>query len=115
MPGATLVARDVTVSFGPATVLDRVSLVAAPGDRIGIVAPNGTGKTTLLRVLAGRQPVDAGTVTTIPPGASVGYLTQVPERSTEENVRASLARRTGVDAATAELEAAAAALADAAP
>ena len=112
MPGATLVARDVTVSFGPAEVLDRVSLIAAPGDRIGIVAPNGTGKTTLLRVLAGLQPVDAGTVTTTPPDATVGYLSQVPERSPDETVRGSLARRTGVAEATAELERAAAALAD---
>ena len=111
MPGATLVARDVTVSFGPATVLDRVSLVVAPGDRIGVVAPNGIGKTTLLRVLAGLQPVDAGSVHTAPPHATVGYLAQVPERSAE-TVRASLARRTGVEAASDELHAATADLAE---
>jgi len=108
---ATLVARDVTVSFGPVAVLDRVSVVATPGDRLGVVAPNGTGKTTLLRVLAGLLAPDAGSVLTTPPGASVGYVAQVPERSPTDTVRGVLARRTGVAAASAELEAATAALA----
>jgi ATPase subunit of ABC transporter with duplicated ATPase domains len=108
---ATLVARDVTVSFGPAVVLDRVSMVVAPGDRIGVVAPNGTGKTTLLRVLAGLLLPDAGTVASTPPDACAGYLAQVPERSTTETVRHLVARRTGVVAATAELDGATIALA----
>ena len=111
MPGASLVARDVVVTFGPTAVLDGVSVVAAPGDRIGVVGPNGTGKTTLLRVLAGLQPVDRGTVVATPPSATVGYLAQVPSRSEDETVRASLARRTGVAAATTELDAATADLA----
>jgi len=110
---ATLVARDVTVSFGSTTVLNGVSVVAAPGDRLGVIAPNGIGKTTLLRVLAGLLEPDSGTVTLAPPSATVGYLVQVPERSSTETVRASLARRTGVAAAAAELEASAASLASA--
>ena len=59
MPASTLVARDLTVSYGPVTILHEVSLIAAPGDRIGVVGPNGTGKTTLLRALAGlARPTD---------------------------------------------------------
>jgi ATPase subunit of ABC transporter with duplicated ATPase domains len=103
---ASITARDLTVSYGPHLVLDSVSLLAAPGDRIGVVGPNGTGKTTLLRALAGLIAPDKGEVTTSPPAATVGYLTQVPERVPGEPVRASLARRTGVAAASEELHAA---------
>ena len=108
---ATLVARNLTVSFGDHLVLDRVDLTVAPGDRIGVVAPNGTGKTTLLRALAGHQLLDAGTVTLAPPTATVGYLPQEPERRPGETVRAFLSRRTGVHEASAELDAATAAVA----
>ena len=61
MPGS-LSARDVSKSFAAVQVLDRVSLVVAPGDRIGIVGPNGIGKSTLLRVLAGLEQPDAGRI-----------------------------------------------------
>ncbi len=110
---ASLVARDVTKSFGPHRVLERVSVTAAPGDRIGVVAPNGTGKTTLLRILAGLDAADSGSVTCVPPSATVGYLPQEPERRADETVRQFLARRTGVAAAEATLELAAHALAGA--
>ena len=107
---ATLVARAVTVAFGDHVVLDRVDLTVSPGDRIGVVAPNGTGKSTLLRALAGLQPLDSGSVTVAPPTATVGYLPQEPERRTGESVRAFLARRTGVQEASADLDAATAAV-----
>jgi ATPase subunit of ABC transporter with duplicated ATPase domains len=110
---ATLVARDVTKSFGPRLVLDAVSLTVAPGSRIGVVAPNGTGKSTLLRVLAGLEPPDRGSVTLAPPSATVGYLPQEPDRRPDETLRAFLARRTGVAAADAALVDASARLADA--
>src|SRR5258705_531097 len=51
MPGSLSV-RDVSKSFAAVQVLDHVSLVVAPGDRIGIVGPNGIAKSTLLPVLA---------------------------------------------------------------
>jgi ATPase subunit of ABC transporter with duplicated ATPase domains len=108
---ATLVAREVTVAFGDHLVLDRVSLTVPPGARIGVVAVNGTGKTTLLRALAGLQPVEGGSVTLAPPTATIGYLPQEPERRAGETVRAFLGRRTGVEAADAELDGATAALA----
>ncbi|MGI9028549.1 MAG: ABC-F family ATP-binding cassette domain-containing protein [Ilumatobacteraceae bacterium] len=112
MPAAApLRARDLTVVRGPTTVLDGIELVVGAGQRIGIVGPNGVGKSTLLQALAGQLPIDRGRVDRTPPTATVGYLPQEPNRSTEETVRALLARRTGVTAATAELEMATAALA----
>jgi ATPase subunit of ABC transporter with duplicated ATPase domains len=110
---ATLHARGVSLSFGAGPVLADVSLTVAPGQRIGVVGPNGTGKSTLLRVLAGLQAPDAGTVTTAPPTATVGLLPQEPDRRTDESVAGFIARRTGVAAASAELDAATAALASA--
>jgi ATPase subunit of ABC transporter with duplicated ATPase domains len=108
---ASLVARDVTKSYGPNLVLDRVSFTVAPGDRIGVVAPNGTGKTTLLHILAGLEAPDSGTVSCVPPGATVGYLPQEPDRRPDESLHAFLSRRTGVGAAEAALEAGASRLA----
>ena len=96
---ASLVARNITKSFGPRVVLDRVSCTVGPQHRVGVVAPNGTGKSTLLKILAGLEPPDAGTVTRTPPTATVGYLPQEPERRAGETVRAYLGRRTGVAAA----------------
>jgi len=109
---ATLVARDVTISFGDHLVLDEVGVVVAPRDRIGLVAPNGTGKSTLLRILAGTVAPDAGSVRLAPPDATVGYLPQEPERRPGETVRAFLTRRTGVANAHADLERATVAVAD---
>ncbi|HTA00823.1 MAG TPA: ATP-binding cassette domain-containing protein, partial [Streptosporangiaceae bacterium] len=57
-----LTASDVSISFGSRVVLDGVSLSIGAGDRIGIIAPNGVGKSTLLAVLAGDLEPDAGTV-----------------------------------------------------
>ncbi len=103
---ASLVARSLTVSFGPRPVLDDVDLTLAPGDRVGIVGPNGVGKSTLLAALAGRVVPDAGSVTLAPPSAVVGLLAQEPERSATESVRGYVHRRTGVAAAQRALDSA---------
>jgi ATPase subunit of ABC transporter with duplicated ATPase domains len=72
----TLAARTITKSFGDTVVLDGLSLTVAPSSRMGVVGPNGIGKSTLLRVLAGIEEPDSGAVTRAPPGLSVAYLAQ---------------------------------------
>ena len=111
-PLASVVARDISKSFGPHVVLDHVNVTIGPRSRIGVVGPNGTGKSTLLRILAGADRPDAGRVVRTPPTAHVGYLPQVPERRPDETVRAYLARRTGVAAAERAFEASSIALAE---
>ena len=75
-PGASLTATDLTRAHGAFVVLDRVSLAVGPRSRIGVVGPNGVGKTTLLRILAGIEAPDSGRVAVTPPGLTVGYLPQ---------------------------------------
>ncbi|WP_052666972.1 ABC-F family ATP-binding cassette domain-containing protein [Nitriliruptor alkaliphilus] len=54
--------KGVSIKRGDHQVLDGLDLGIGPGERVGIVGPNGGGKSTLLHVLAGRLPVDAGEV-----------------------------------------------------
>ena len=114
-PLATLTVRHLDVAAGPRVLLAGVDLVLAPGARIGLVGPNGSGKSTLLRVLAGLRPPEGGQMRLAPPTATVGYLPQEPDPRPGETVRAMLARRTGVTAASAALDEATASLGDTDP
>ncbi|MGP3981959.1 ABC-F family ATP-binding cassette domain-containing protein [Streptomyces sp. KR80] len=112
---ATLVAKDLAAGHGDRTLFSGLDLVIAPGDVIGLVGANGAGKSTLLRLLAGLDTPEQGALRLSPSTASVGHLPQEPERREAETVRAFLARRTGVAAAQAALDAATQALVDGAP
>ncbi|MCU1692796.1 MAG: putative transporter ATP-binding protein [Frankiales bacterium] len=101
---ATLVAAGLTVVRGPSLVLSEVSLTVAPGTRVGVVGPNGVGKSTLLATLAGELEPDSGSVSLAPPTATVGLLPQEPDRRPGETLAAFLGRRTGVTAAQRELD-----------
>ncbi|MGY3517246.1 ABC-F family ATP-binding cassette domain-containing protein [Micromonospora sp. PTRAS2] len=107
---ATMVVKDLAAGHGERLLFSGLDLVVAPGDVVGLVGVNGAGKSTLLRTLAGLLPVEAGSVTLSPPTATVGHLPQEPERRPGETVRDFLARRTGVTAAQAALDAATEAL-----
>jgi ATPase subunit of ABC transporter with duplicated ATPase domains len=107
---AVLSARNISHDLAGQAVLRDVSFKAGPGSRVGVIGPNGVGKSTLLEILVGRQIPDAGVVSVDPPDATVGYLAQEHERRPGETVREALARRTGVAAVEQELVAAAHAL-----
>ncbi len=65
----------VAVSYANLSILQDIDMILNPRERVGLVGENGVGKSTLLRVIAGEQPSDAGTVRA-GAGAEVGYLPQ---------------------------------------
>ena len=102
---------SVVKNYGAQTILAEVTLTVGPRARIGVVGPNGVGKTTLLRIVAGLERPDTGTVTCAPPRLAAGYLAQKRELLRGETLLGFLSRRAGVAAAEAELEQAATKLA----
>jgi len=69
-----LTAQGIRKSFGRRQVLTGLDLEVAAGEMVAVVGENGTGKTTLLRILAGDLRPDAGSVVT---GGRVGYCPQI--------------------------------------
>jgi ATPase subunit of ABC transporter with duplicated ATPase domains len=69
-----LTLRGVSVGFGAQLVLAGVDLVVGPGDQVGIVAANGVGKSTLLRVMAGELVPESGVVARTPASTAVVLL-----------------------------------------
>jgi ATPase subunit of ABC transporter with duplicated ATPase domains len=76
-----LTAANITKYHAAQLVLRDVTVVVTPDARIGLVGPNGVGKSTLLRILAGLEEPDAGVVRRSPPGLAVGYLPQTAKET----------------------------------
>lgn len=72
MTSAVLKATRLAMGHGARSLFTGLDLVVGPGDVVGLVGPNGAGKLTLLRLLAGEQQPEAGVVTLAPPDAIVG-------------------------------------------
>ncbi|WP_166867857.1 ABC-F family ATP-binding cassette domain-containing protein [Salinibacterium sp. ZJ70] len=78
-------AEGISLSFPTKDVFDDVTVGIDEGDRIGIVGRNGDGKSTLLRILAGRQQPDSGRVT-VRGGTRIGMLDQSDRLPDDETV-----------------------------
>ncbi len=99
-----LTASGLTFRQGSKVVLAGVSLSVTARSRIGVVGPNGVGKSTFLQLLAGLRTPESGQVERSPRDLRVGYLAQEPDDKANETVRQYLARRTGVARAGADLD-----------
>ena len=81
-----LILDGLVKHFGAAPVLDGASFAIDPGERIGLVGANGTGKTTLLRIAEGEEAPDWGSVT-LRKGTRLGHVPQRPEFAPGTTVR----------------------------
>ncbi len=70
--------KQVSKSFGPRRILNRVDLVIRHGERVGLIGPNGSGKSVLLRMILGVEPPDQGELI-LGPSVKTGYYAQEHE------------------------------------
>src|SRR3954452_14772417 len=101
---ALIAARGIGKSFGSRSILHGLDLDIEPGVRMGVIGPNGGGKSTLLRILAGEEVADAGEVTQRR-GLTVAYLPQQLEGDERHALETLRAARPDLDELEQELAA----------
>jgi ATP-binding cassette subfamily F protein 3 len=100
--------RGIVKGFGGRRVLDGLDLEVGARARVGLVGANGAGKSTILRLLAGAESPDAGTLS-IRKGATVAFLPQMvdgDDRTPLQTVRAAVPEAAALHAELADVEAA---------
>ncbi|HXI68173.1 MAG TPA: ATP-binding cassette domain-containing protein, partial [Steroidobacteraceae bacterium] len=105
--------RDARVAFGERPLLDGAQLTVLAGERLGLIGRNGTGKSTLLAILAGHTPLDEGELQRRD-GLRLGLVEQEPELPIAESLHESLLLRARLPAAVSAAPPAAVATAAAA-
>ncbi len=85
-------------NYGIQPILQNINFNINSDERIGLIGPNGCGKTTLMRILAGIEKADSGNVSSTRTNLRVGYLAQGMEFSPEETLRSALT----IDSVSAE-------------
>jgi len=83
--------ENLTKTYGARVLFEDLSFGISEGDKTALIAENGTGKTTLLQILAGEETPDSGKVM-IQNGVNIGYLEQEPELNEEMSIRSFIAK-----------------------
>ena len=86
--------ENISKSFGELELFSDISFAVEERQRIGLVARNGKGKSTLLKIIAGEEPLDSGRIT-FRNGVRVGYLEQEPEFASDDTVIEACLLRSG--------------------
>jgi ATP-binding cassette subfamily F protein uup len=102
MPRITLL--DSHLAFGDRPLLDGAQLAVRSGERVGLIGRNGTGKSTLLRVIAGLTQLDAGEIQRRD-GLRITFVEQEPELPPSPTLRESLLARAALEPDAAHLQA----------
>jgi ABC transport system ATP-binding/permease protein len=89
---ALLTIRDAELAFGLHPLLDRASLVVDSNERLGLIGRNGTGKSSLLRAIAGQQALDDGVIERSE-SLAVAFVEQEPQLPPASTLRESLVQR----------------------
>jgi ATP-binding cassette subfamily F protein uup len=84
-----ILVEQLTKTFFAKTLFDQIGLAVEAGEKIALVAKNGTGKSTLLKIIAGKEPYDSGKIT-FQTGIKVAYLAQNPELNLEHTVHSEI-------------------------
>lgn len=87
--------HSISKSYGVEPILTEISFDLNSGERVGLVGPNGCGKTTLLRIIVGDEHADSGSYKFIPPELRIGYLPQGIIHAAEDTVGSYLDRASG--------------------
>lgn len=85
-----LTAHQLSKTYGIQTILRDISFSISTGERIGLVGPNGCGKTTLIRILVGEENPDQGTVLLTRPNLRIGYLAQGMKLDLDQPIHSAL-------------------------
>jgi ATP-binding cassette subfamily F protein 3 len=85
-----LTAHHLYKTYGIQPILQDISFSIRDSERLGLIGPNGCGKTTLLRLLAGLETPDSGTVAATRPGLRIGYLAQGMDFASGQTLRSAL-------------------------
>jgi len=93
-----LTVQNLTKSYGIEPILAEISFTVNPAERVGLIGPNGCGKTTLLRCIHGSEQPDSGVIRFNPSNLIPGYLPQGADFLPDETL-AGFIRRYGGDAA----------------
>ena len=77
--------ENLSKSFGDRIIFEGININLSEGDKVGIIAKNGIGKTTLMNIIMGRETYDSGKIT-FRNDIKVGYLEQLPVFNPEDTI-----------------------------